>query len=248
MKTSRIVETVGGASLTSRAKSAILESVLAGQFKGGRLPPEPTLASMLGVSRTTARAALLSLEHDGLLIRAPGRGTSVRPGGLRSTVALQHLIGFARLLEDEGHEVSRRVEWRIATLDGADSAAEPRLKPGDRCFIFQKLMFADREPAIWLRDIFPVDVFAQLPKAGAALPESTFEISDVMFKERIDHALVEIIPAKAVGRVAKLLKQEAGEPYLLLREAHYSEGNTFLGVSEIHVRDRFLRFQVVRHR
>ena len=60
-----IVEMVGAGSLTSRAKSAILESVLAGRFQGGRLPPEPELARMLGVSRTTARAALQRFEQHG---------------------------------------------------------------------------------------------------------------------------------------------------------------------------------------
>ena len=248
MKPAQIVEPVGGTSLRSRAKSAILQSVLAGRFKGGRLPPEPALANLLGVSRTTARAALLSLEQDGLLIRAPGRGTTVRPEGMRSMAALQQLIGFARLLEDGGYNVTRRVAWKIAPLGQTEVAAQPRLKRGASCFIYEKLLMADRQPAIWLRDIFPVEAFAVLPKVGSRLAESTFDVSDTMFKERIDHALVEIVPAVAEGRVARLLKQDAGEPYVLLREVHYSERNTFLGVSEIHVRDRFLRFHVVRHR
>jgi GntR family transcriptional regulator len=248
MKSDRLVETVGGASLTSRAKAAILASVVAGRFKDGRLPSEPALATLLGVSRTTARAALQSLEQDGLLVRAPGRGTSVRPNGMRSMVGLQQLVGFANLLEDSGHAVSQQVAWKVSALDDAHVTAQPRLKTGQRCFIYEKLLLADGEPAIWLRDIFPVEVFSKLPRPGATLPDSTFEISDAIFLEPIDHAFVEVVPAKAGGTVATLLRQEEGEPYVLLREAHYSERETFLGVSEIHLRDRFLRFQLMRRR
>lgn len=45
---------------------------------GSKLPPELELASEFGVSRTTIRHALISLENQGLVKRLHGRGTFVQ--------------------------------------------------------------------------------------------------------------------------------------------------------------------------
>ncbi len=84
----RLLEPVGSVSLTNRATESILASIFADRFEDGRLPPEGDLAVMLGVSRTTVRAALQSLEQHGVLTRRPGRGTQVRGRMSPSTVAL----------------------------------------------------------------------------------------------------------------------------------------------------------------
>jgi DNA-binding GntR family transcriptional regulator len=163
-------------------------------------------------------------------------------------VGLQNLVGFTQLLEESGHTVTRQATWRIGTISEAEPLEQIGLSPTARCFLFEKLLFANGEPAIWLRDMFPVTVFAKLPRKHQKLPESMFDIGDLLFRERIDHARVEIIPAAADAAVAEQLDLQVGEPYLLLKEAHYSDKGTLLGLSEIRVRDRFLRFEVLRRR
>jgi GntR family transcriptional repressor for pyruvate dehydrogenase complex len=54
----------------------LLAEIASGRLKpGDRLPPEPEMASDLGVSRTTVRQALKSLEAAGVLESRPRRGT-----------------------------------------------------------------------------------------------------------------------------------------------------------------------------
>jgi GntR family transcriptional regulator len=202
---------------------------------------------MLGVSRTTLRAALQRLEQDGLLVRTPGRGTVIRRKGV-PMVGLQNLVGFTQLLEEAGHRVTRQTSWRIGCISEAEPLKQLGLPPTAECFLFEKLLFANDERAVWLRDAFPVSAFARLPRKNQKLPESMFEIGDMLLRERIDHARVEIIPAVANGVVAEQLDLSIGDPYLLLNEAHYSDKETVLGVSEVHVRDRFVRFEVLRRR
>ena len=58
------------------AREELLEWVARGRIgPGSQLPPEPQLASKLGVSRATLRDALGSLEDEGLVTRTRGSGT-----------------------------------------------------------------------------------------------------------------------------------------------------------------------------
>jgi len=79
LRSEKIVDSVGGASLAHKAREAILHSILERRFEDSRLPPENELADMLGVSRTTVRSALQSLQQHGVLTRSPRRGTRWLP-------------------------------------------------------------------------------------------------------------------------------------------------------------------------
>ncbi len=61
--------------LTERARETLLAAIRGDAFAQGRLPPEADLAEQLGVSRATLRAALQSLEADGLISRRRRHGT-----------------------------------------------------------------------------------------------------------------------------------------------------------------------------
>ena len=74
-----------------------------------------------------------------------------------------------------------------------------------------------------------------------------FEISDLMFRERIDHAEVGLIPSKSDGRVAELLARFWVSHTSSYMRCITAQGN-LLGISEVHVRDRFLRFKSLRRR
>jgi len=49
----RAIPRVGSGSLADQATHAFRRSIMSGQFASGRLPPEPELALLLAVSRTT---------------------------------------------------------------------------------------------------------------------------------------------------------------------------------------------------
>src|SRR5882762_4704487 len=111
-----MVDSVGGTSLAHRARESILHSILERRFEDSRLPPENELADMLGVSRTTVRSALQSLEQHGVLTRSPRRGTQVHGRLSPSMVALQRLIGFTRLLEASGKPAIWAINYIQADL------------------------------------------------------------------------------------------------------------------------------------
>jgi GntR family transcriptional regulator len=239
----RLVEPVGSESLTNRATESILASIFANRFADGRLPPEGDLAVMLGVSRTTVRAALQSLEQHGVLTRRPGRGTQVRGQMSPATVALQRLISFSRLLAEQGHEVHTNLSLTITSSVPEDVADALGLAPGANCHQIDNLLFASGEPAVWAINYYP----SALVTGGSnveLLASSPFEMG--LVGGPIEHALVELVPQLSTPEVQERLGLKPGEAYLMLRELHFSVDGVVLGFSHIHVNDRFVRFQLHR--
>jgi GntR family transcriptional regulator len=228
----------------SRAREAILHSILDKRFEDSRLPPENDLAIMLGVSRTTVRAALQSLEQHGVVTRSPRRGTHVYVGMKPSMVALQRLIGFARLLEEQDYyvEVIAKVTQTPPPLEAVDILATR-----DEAFFykFDSVIKADDRPAIWAISYFPGTGFSEPPSLDQ-LGQSPFEMGDILIGGPIDHAHVDLIPRNASEEVVRRLELEPAQAYLLLRETHFSASRIPLGFSLIHVNDRFVRFNLRR--
>jgi len=236
---------VGGSSLAYRAREAILQSILENRFADSRLPPENELANMLGVSRTTVRSALQSLEQHGVLTRSPRRGTLIHGRMSPSMVALQRLIGFERLLAEQGYTVEVITTPRITTEAPAEVYDGLALAKSASVFEIDRLFKASGKPAIWVINYFQTDLFAE-PPAAHQLAQSPFDMGELLVGGPVDNALVEIVPNKASKEVAERLGLKPNEAYILLKETHFSQSGSVLGFSLIHVNDHFVRFRLHR--
>ena len=239
------MEPVGGASLADRARESILHSILERRFEDSRLPPENELADMLGVSRTTVRSALQSLEQHGVLTRSPRRGTVVHGLLSPSMVALQRLIGFTRLLEEQGYSVETLTDARITTAAPDEVVVALGLPKTAPIYEIDRLFVASASPAIWAMNYIQADLFTHPPRKDQ-LAQSPFDMGELLIGGPVDHALVELVPQKATKQVAKRLGIKSGEAYILLKELHLSAAGGVLGFSLIHVNDRFVRFRLHR--
>ena len=239
------MHSAGGTSLAHKAREAILHSILERRFEDSRLPPENELADMLGVSRTTVRAALQSLEQHGVLTRSPRRGTQVSGRLSPSMVALQRLIGFRRLLEDSGYTVDVITTPRLTKSAPSDVVDTLGVRRGAQVYEIARLFVASGKPAIWAINYIAMERFVTAPE-GADLAQSPFDMGDLLLGGPVDHALVEIVPARARKPVVATLRLRPDEPYLLLKETHLSAAGVTLGFSFIHVNDHFVRFRLYR--
>ena len=78
--------------LTDRVTEMLLDEITSGDYQVGEvLPPEQTIATRLGVSRTVLREAVSRLKGDGIVQSKQGRGLTVmqtaRPSVLRMQAA-----------------------------------------------------------------------------------------------------------------------------------------------------------------
>lgn len=238
------VARVGGPSLTSRVLHAIVQAIRAGSFPDGRLPPEDKLAEMLGVSRTTLRRALQSLDQIGLIDRRPGRGTRLRSYVSTEILALHGLVPFPVMLREQGHEVESTVDWQ--RLETTVPRLEERLDRAVEGGVYEvhTLLRADGVPAVSLTEWIPEDCLAKAPTDEDFQLGSLMLLSERTFREPIVHAVADLEPS--VATASDPLALEPGRPYVTLIETFYSVEDTPLAVSEVAVNSDLVTFTVFR--
>lgn len=229
-----------------QAKVALLDSIASGGFPDGFLPGEERLADELGVSRTTLREALRSLEEEGIVSRQHGVGTRINHHVVRAT-SLSRIVGFYDLIREAGYEP--RIAWTKLREAPASAEVARRLErpEGTPLLLIERLFCADGNPAVHLVEQIPA---GEVERAFDAedVPDSIFAFADEFCRSPIDHTVVEITAVGAAGDILEPLGLTEGDPLLRLLETHYSAGNEPLISSVVDVVARFLRFTVVRKR
>lgn len=233
--------------LPQRVKARLVDAILDGAFTDGLLPSETELARMFGVSRPTVRGALRSLEEEGLITRRRGIGTRINPHVARSRITLNRVVGFWDLIQEAGHEPGLAYTRMRRAPASLETAARFGCEPEEPLLLIERLFTADAEPAIAITEMIR-RAHLRNDVQAEDVSESIFQFADDNATEPIDHTVVEITPVVADPELCELLSVPAGDPLLRLIETHYSRQATLLMVSDIHVVDRFVRFNVIRRR
>jgi GntR family transcriptional regulator len=230
--------------LTERVRASILEAIMEKRFDE-RLPSEEALAQMLNVSRTTIRTALQGLEQDGIITRKRAIGTTINAHVRPSSLALQRMVGFDGLLREKGYKVEVTVDWERRPV-GGELAAAFELDPEQDSLLTEKSYFADGALAIYIRDVVAWSNL-KADDFSAEVPASIFEFSGEAWKQRVDHAIAEIMPMVKAATGTKL-RVSTGQPFIRLHERHYASRGELLAVSVVDVDSRFFHFEVFRRR
>jgi DNA-binding GntR family transcriptional regulator len=89
--------------------------IVAGELSPGERLVEEELAERLGVSRGAVRAALLKLDHDGLVVRERNRGARVRRVTLEEAIEILEARAALESLA-AGYAALRRTDAELAEL------------------------------------------------------------------------------------------------------------------------------------
>lgn len=228
------------------AREELLEWVARGRIRpGGRLPPEPQLASELGVSRATLRDALGSLEDEGLVTRTRGSGTFLahRP---RVRNNLDANFGVTEAIRTAGMRPG--YEESVTRIEAAgEEAGALRLTPLDEVVVVERVRTADGRRVVFSLDVLPATLLENrpdiLPKLGRG------SLYDTMERELgivIHHGVATFAPVKASATIGRKLQIARGTSLLSLDQVDYDEeGRPVLSSHEYHLADAF-EFTVIR--
>jgi GntR family transcriptional regulator len=210
-------------------------SVLPEFQNGALLPDELTMASRLGVSRGTARAALMRLVQDGVLERKAGIGTRVaRP---RPESGIRAWRSFSREMTAKGIRVENFSTDFRAYPATPDAAQALRLAPGTRVQRLDRVRGWDGRPVLlsrsWLHPRLRLTGHEDFSKPLYDLLEQESGIVAESARE-------DFIAIAATAAAAHRLRVRPGTPLLLRRHTVCDASGRPIEYAEVHyVSSRF---------
>jgi DNA-binding GntR family transcriptional regulator len=204
---------------------------------GDRLPSEPDLARMLGVSRSSLRAAIALLEEDGLVQRLHGSGTYVTHRPLMRN-DLSRNFGVTSMIEAMGLEAGTQAE-RFATEPAPlDVALAFGVKLGDPVSALHRVRTADGRPVVDTTDWCHPDVLS--PEQMRELGEGSVYGALAELGLNVHHGVATITPDVATGEIAHRLGVPRGALLLTLFQVDSTaDGSVVLVSREHHLTDAF---------
>ncbi len=240
-----------GESLPRRVVRTLQRELELGNLRiDDRLPGEPRLAQLLGVSRATLREALRLLEADGIIGRRDGIGTFItRAHATPLVTGIEELCGVTELIRRAGFEPRVR-DVTIKTCDPPEHVQTLLgLDGSERVYRLSRLYLAGDTPAMLAEDFLalcrdedtgPVERFDG--------QTSLYELLRRAYDLRIDTAVAEVLTTAADDQHATLMHISAGYPLLVMKQTHIASNGRRVFCSENFHNTDVLRFRVVRRR
>jgi GntR family transcriptional regulator len=203
------------------------------------LPPEPELASRLGISRQTVNQALTTLARQGLLVRRRGIGTFVAAPTIEQP--LDGLYSFIRTLASQGRKPSSRI---LGTRITVDDAASPFLTGQSNGLVFEltRIRLVDDDPLVFEEVYLPVECGELIPHARFAT-DVLYDLLRELCAIEVNHADETMQPV-VIGKAASaLLGAGIGEPAFLVERQTYA-GNRPVELRRSLIRGDRYRFRI----
>lgn len=226
--------------LYHQIKTRLLELIENGQLKpGDRVPSERELTERFGVSRMTARQALVELETQGYLVRIQGKGTFVATPKFEQP--LVRLTSFTEDMRRRGLEAGARVLSAGEAPAGRRVAQALSIEEMAPVYRLERLRLAGGEPMAVEISHLNAARFPGLLGFDIVY-RSLYEILRVEYGVTLVRALqsMEAVPADA--RQAESLHVREGSPLMLMERVSRDQHDHPVEVTRSYYRGDRYRF------
>lgn len=218
-----------------RIRSNIRDTIDSGRLRpGDAVPSERELAKIHDVSLMTARHALATLQHEGVVERRPGVGTFVSA----PKIHFSKLMSYTEQMRARSLPVVSKILFATIIDHEEEAAARLGLSPKSRVIKLERLRRAGGEPFALETCYFSAKQFAGLLSEPLE-KDSLFAILERKYDVELAYADEEVDATAADPRTAELLGVPKREPLLRIRQAIYStKGSVITYVLGLYRSDR----------
>ncbi len=222
-----------------------LTKLIAATPPGERLPSEPELAKMMGVSRATLREGMRSFEGRGLIRRRQGVGTFVVPQTKVIETGLEVLESIESLANRIGLSVSMGELEIKDVLASPEEAEKLQVEEGSRLVKVSRVIYAENRPVAYLIDILTPNVLTE-EDLKAGFTGSVLDFLVERGRPRLLKSFTDIHAVAAQPEIAKKLEIQRGDVLLMFAARLYSEIGEIVDFSLSYFLPGYFRFHVVR--
>jgi GntR family transcriptional regulator len=224
---------------------AKLAKLIAETPAGDRLPAEPELAQLLGVSRATLREGMRTFEGQGLIRRRQGVGTFVVSQMKVIETGLEVLESIERQAHRIGLTVSMgalQVKEVIAT---AEESEKLQVRNESPLVKVSRVIYAEDRAVAYLTDLLPPGVLTE-EELQTGFTGSVLDFILQQGKTKLSNSYTDILAVAATADIAKKLEIQRGDVLLAFEACLYSESGHVVDYSHSYFLPGYFHFHVVR--
>jgi len=219
-----------------------LGELIAKTNPGERLPTEPKLAKMLGVSRATLREAMRTFETQGLIQRRQGVGTFV----VHPSSVIDTGLELLESIESMALRVGLPVRMGDYEIEQRPADAEEREVLKDANVLqASRVMEAEGRPIAYLVDMLPSKLFTEIEFRR----DFSGSVLDLLLKQgnlRVTSADTEIHASAAESNEARALHMQRGDVVLHFKSTLFAVDGSVIDLSRSYFLPGYFRFHVIR--
>lgn len=227
--------------LYHQLKTWIIRQIEGGELDpGSQVPPEMTLCSSLGLSRTTVREALNQLVADGWLYRVHGVGTFVKEQQVEPSMA-QRLTSFAEDMQEQHIPYASTLLSRDRVPASLYVAACLQIAPGTTVFHLERLGSTQGEPLVLADTYIPCERCPDILDRDLT-DQSLYKVLEETYGLVVARARRILQPASATSYEAAKLHVSPGDPIHLMKSISYLASDRPVEYSKLRFRGDRSRF------